>query len=69
MEYLTAAMQLQVIRSNRMSNKPIQPTEEMIEAGIREVIENLDIDYLTDDELSDAVVFIWQAMYQAHVEK
>ncbi|EIH4118716.1 hypothetical protein CHO22_003623 [Escherichia coli] len=52
-----------------MSNKPIQPTEEMIEAGIREVIENFDIDYLTDDELSDAVVLIWQAMYQVHVEK
>ena len=52
-----------------MSNKPIQPTEEMIESGIRELTENIDVECMTDDEMSDAVVFIWQAMYQAHVEK
>lgn len=52
-----------------MSNKPIQPTEEMIEAGIKELMENIDVESMTNDEMSDAVVFIWQAMYQAHVEK
>lgn len=52
-----------------MSNKPIQPTKEMIEAGIRELMENIDVESMTNDDMSDAVVFIWQAMYQAHVEK
>lgn len=52
-----------------MSNKPIQPTEEMIEAGILKLMENIDVESMTNDEMSDAVVFIWQAMYQAHVEK
>lgn len=52
-----------------MSNKPIQPTEEMIDAGIQELMENIDVESMTNDEMSDAVVFIWQAMYQAHVEK
>lgn len=52
-----------------MSNKPLKPTEEMIEAGIRELMENTDIESMTNDEMSDAVVFIWKAMYHAHVEK
>ncbi|HBM2190082.1 TPA: hypothetical protein LUK26_005014 [Escherichia coli] len=52
-----------------MNNKLIQPTEEMIEAGIRELMENIDVECMTDDEMSDTVVFIWQAMYQAHTEK
>ena len=30
-------------RFNKMSNKPIQPTEEMIEAGIQELMENIDV--------------------------
>ena len=52
-----------------MSNKPIQPTEEMIEEGIKELMENIDVESMTSDEMSDAVVFIWKAMFQAHVEK
>lgn len=44
----------------------LQPTEEMIKAGVRELIEQFpDIVYQVDDdsELEDAVVFIWQAMH------
>lgn len=52
-----------------MCNKPIQPTEEMIEAGIQELMENIDVECMADDEISDTVVFIWKAMYHAHVEK
>lgn len=49
-----------------MSDKPIEPTQEMINAGIKELIDNCGIDYLSDDALSDTVCFIWQAMYLAH---
>lgn len=58
------------------SAKNLQPTEEMIQAGIDALWEQLpgSMDELTqeiedDDErndlLSDTIVFIWQAMHQA----
>lgn len=58
------------------SAKKLQPTKEMIQAGIDALWEQLpgSMDELTqeieDDEerndlLSDTVVFIWQAMHQA----
>lgn len=46
----------------------IQPTEAMIEAGIKEldtIFSHGELDHFEDDALSDAVVFIWQAMASA----
>ncbi|HII3143159.1 TPA: hypothetical protein ACY3HI_001482 [Citrobacter braakii] len=45
---------------------PLQPNEMMIQAGITELFESfpsLEDSELDDDELSDAITFIWQAMY------
>lgn len=49
-------------------NKPLEPTKEMLEAGIEELKEELsglliDVEELADHELSDVVCFIWQAMW------
>lgn len=60
--------------SNKMSNKPIEPTMEMLDKGVKEIKlcfpefmgDDCEYDY---DALCDAACFIWQAMYQAHVEK
>lgn len=48
---------------------PLQPTEEMVSAGISELIQVEEYRQLyhsgegpSDDELEDLVVFIWQAM-------
>lgn len=55
-----------------MSNKPIQPTMEMMDKGVKEIKacfpefrdeSQCDYDY---DALCDAACFIWQAMYLAH---
>lgn len=45
----------------------IQPTEEMIEAGINQLLEELPgiEDEVEHDQLSDTVTFIWQAMLAA----
>jgi len=45
----------------------IQPTEEMIEAGINQLLEELPgiDDEVEHDQLSDTVVFVWQAMLAA----
>lgn len=52
-----------------MSWKPLEPSEEMIDAGINQAVEQCpEIDHLDQDELSDLVCFIWQAMYSAHKE-
>jgi hypothetical protein len=52
-----------------MSKIDLQPTEEMISAGISELIQVDEYRHLyhsgegpSDDELKDLVVFIWQAM-------
>lgn len=52
-----------------MRNLPLQPSEEMISAGISELIQVDEYRHLyhsgegpSDDELEDLVVFIWQAM-------
>lgn len=45
---------------------PLQPNEMMIQAGITELFENfpsLEDSCLDDDQLSDAITFIWQAMF------
>jgi|GEM_PF-5699400 len=57
-----------------MADKPLQPTEEMIEAGIDELWDILpctmdQLQYETADKeefnalLSNVVCFVWQAMY------
>ncbi|HFD3847243.1 hypothetical protein IHE77_13930 [Serratia ureilytica] len=52
-----------------MSWKPLEPTEEMIEAGMQQAVEQCpEIDHLDQSEMSDLVCFIWQAMYSAHKE-
>lgn len=54
----------------------LQPTEEMIQAGINslwdslpgamdELVQQVDDDDERRDMLSDTIVFIWQAMHQA----
>jgi len=45
----------------------LQPTEDQIAAGIKQLQEDLDgyLDDLDDDQLSDIVTFIWQAMLAA----
>lgn len=49
--------------------KPLEPSEEMINAGINQAVEQFpEIDHLDQDELSDLVCFIWQAMHSAHKE-
>lgn len=58
-----------------MFNKPLEPTEEMVAAGIEQlkqemsnIVEDM-LDYYDGDEsqvdekLSDIVVFTWQAMW------
>lgn len=60
-----------------MSDKPIEPpmepTIEMLKKGMEEI--RLCFPELTDDceydcyALCSAACFIWQAMYQAHLEK
>ncbi|HFE3439480.1 hypothetical protein [Klebsiella quasipneumoniae] len=45
---------------------PLQPNEMMIQAGINELFDSfpsLEDSGLDDDELSDAITFIWQAMF------
>lgn len=48
-------------------NKPIQPTEEMIKAGIEQLLTELTglEDYVDEEQLSDVVCFVWQAMWTA----
>lgn len=48
-------------------NKPIQPTEEMIQAGIEQLLTELPglEDDVDEEQLSDVVCFIWQAMWTA----
>lgn len=48
-------------------NKPIQPTEEMIKAGIEQLLTELPglEDCVDEEELSDVVCFVWQAMWTA----
>lgn len=45
----------------------LQPTDEQIQAGINQLLEEIPglEDELDDDQLQDAVVFIWQAMIAA----
>lgn len=45
----------------------LQPTDEQIQAGINQLLEEIHglEDELDDDQLQDAVVFIWQAMIAA----
>ena len=42
----------------------LQPTDEQIEAGIEQLLESIPglEDDIDDEELQDAIVFIWQAM-------
>lgn len=58
------------------SGTNLQPTEEMIQAGIDalcdqlpgsmdELVQEIEDDQERNDLLSDTVVFIWQAMHQA----
>ena len=60
--------------SNKMSNKPIALTMEMLDKGVKEIklcfpeLMNDDCEY-DYDALRYAACFIWQAMYQAHAEK
>ena len=44
-----------------------QPTDEQIEAGVEQLLEDIPglEDELDDEQLQDAVVFIWQAMIAA----
>lgn len=48
-------------------NKPIQPTEEMIKAGIEQRLTELPglEDDVDEEQLSDVVCFVWQAMWTA----
>lgn len=50
-----------------MSNKQLQPTEAMLEAGVNELLNNIHglEDDVDDEQLQDAVCFIWQAMHAA----
>lgn len=45
----------------------IQPTEEMIKAGVDQLLEDVPglEDSVSEEQLSDTVVFIWQAMFGA----
>lgn len=45
----------------------IQPTDEQIQAGINQLLEEIPgiEDELDDEQLQDAVVFIWQSMIAA----
>lgn len=45
----------------------LQPTNEQIQAGIKQLLEEVPglEDELDDERLQDAVVFIWQAMIAA----
>lgn len=47
---------------------PLEPTEAMVDAGINELLEQIPglEDDVDNDQLSDAVVFVWQAMHEAH---
>lgn len=58
------------------SGTNLQPTEEMIQAGIDalgeqlpgsmdELVQQIEDEHELNDLLSDTVVFIWQAMHQA----
>lgn len=51
-----------------MSYMPLMPTEEMIKAGVEELMDNIHglDDEMDFNELSDVVVFVWQAMYAEH---
>lgn len=45
---------------------PVQPSEKMIQAGITELFSSLpglEGEDLDEEQLSDAITFIWQAMY------
>lgn len=44
---------------------PLVPTAEMLEAGRAELVEQVPDCDLTEDEISDLVCFVWQAMYGA----
>lgn len=44
---------------------PLIPTAEMLEAGCAELFEQVPDCDLTEEETSDLVCFIWQAMYGA----
>ncbi|VDZ84362.1 hypothetical protein U0026_16825 [Kluyvera intermedia] len=50
----------------------LQPTQAMIDAGIKELIENgVDIETLWGDieiSLEDLLCFVWQAMKSAQIE-
>lgn len=44
----------------------IQPTDEQISAGIKQLLEDApSLEDMEEDELSDLVVFVWQAMVAA----
>lgn len=46
----------------------LQPTEEQIEAGIDELGNHVNVCDMTEDERSDAVTFLWQAMIGARAK-
>lgn len=45
----------------------LQPTEEQIKAGVEQLLEDIPglEDEIDEEQLQDAVVFIWQAMIAA----
>lgn len=45
----------------------LQPTEEQIKSGVEQLLEDIPglEDDIDDEQLQDAVVFIWQAMIAA----
>ena len=47
---------------------PLFPLESMLQAGLKELEENgvFDETSIDEDEWSDLLTFIWQAMYTAH---
>lgn len=46
--------------------KPLIPTKDMVDAGVKELAGMMSVGDMEVDELSDVVVFVWQAMYCMH---